>query len=282
MILLDGDELREVFGAAAENARNHGREGRLALAMQYAHLCRVIAGQGLTVVIATISLFREVHEWNRANLPGYFEAYLKVPIETPAWAQHPVEFPGRRVEIRPVEARCHAQPVGGRRRQPGALGAAGQPADGGVAAVPAPLAITYDPEWRRLWERRFADPLSDAETFRVDATGKLLEIGQHPTTIEAIQGQYMGLLRFTPKGWAEVLRIRTALPANEQDTMHMTGTLQRIIASGRLPIAAIAYRGAWGEIDTEHDLLVSAEAAAPLASAEQEPNLSQGENPCSP
>lgn len=151
-----------------------------------------------------------------------------------------------------------------------------------LMASPAPLAITYDPEWRRLWERRFADPLSDAETFRVDATGKLLEIGQHPTTIEAIQGQYMGLLRFTPKGWAEVLRIRTALPANEQDTMHMTGTLQRIIASGRLPIAAIAYRGAWGEIDTEHDLLVSAEAAAPLASAEQEPNLSQGENPCSP
>jgi len=33
------------------------------------------------VVIATISLFREVHEWNRANLPGYFEVYLKVPVE---------------------------------------------------------------------------------------------------------------------------------------------------------------------------------------------------------
>lgn len=81
VVLLDGDELREVFGAAAANAQNHGRAGRLALAMQYAHLCRVIARQGLTVVIATISLFREVHEWNRANLPGYFEAYLKVPIE---------------------------------------------------------------------------------------------------------------------------------------------------------------------------------------------------------
>ena len=78
---LDGDELREVFGAVAANAINHGRDGRLALAMQYAHLCRVIAGQGLTVVIATISLFREVHAWNRENLPGYFEVYLKVPIE---------------------------------------------------------------------------------------------------------------------------------------------------------------------------------------------------------
>lgn len=81
VVLLDGDELREVFGAVTANAQNHGREGRLALAMQYAQLCRIIAGQHLTVVIATISLFREVHEWNRANLPGYFEVYLKVPID---------------------------------------------------------------------------------------------------------------------------------------------------------------------------------------------------------
>lgn len=81
VVMLDGDELREVFGAADANAHNHGRERRLALAMQYARLCQVIAQQNLTVVIATISLFREVHAWNRANLPGYFEAYLKVPLE---------------------------------------------------------------------------------------------------------------------------------------------------------------------------------------------------------
>lgn len=80
VVLLDGDELREVFGATAANSQNHGREGRLALAMQYAHLCRMIAAQGHTVVIATISLFHEVHEWNRAHQPGYFEVYLKVPV----------------------------------------------------------------------------------------------------------------------------------------------------------------------------------------------------------
>ncbi|WP_347901868.1 adenylyl-sulfate kinase [Pseudomonas purpurea] len=81
VIMLDGDELRDVFGATAAHPQNYGREGRLALAMQYAHLCRVIAAQGHTVVIATISLFREVHAWNRAHLPGYFEVYLKVPVE---------------------------------------------------------------------------------------------------------------------------------------------------------------------------------------------------------
>ncbi|WP_296752248.1 adenylyl-sulfate kinase [Thiobacillus sp.] len=81
VVMLDGDELREVFGAVSANTENHGREGRLALAMQYAHLCRVIAAQGMTVVIATISLFKEIHAWNRANLPGYFEVYLKVPVD---------------------------------------------------------------------------------------------------------------------------------------------------------------------------------------------------------
>ena len=80
VVMLDGDELREVFGASAANANNHCREARLAFAMKYAHLCRMLAMQGLTVVIATISLFREVHDWNRYNLPGYFEVYLKVPI----------------------------------------------------------------------------------------------------------------------------------------------------------------------------------------------------------
>jgi len=81
VLVLDGDELREVLGASGAEAGNHHREARLALAMRYARLCRLLASQGFTVVIATISLFREVHAWNRSNLPGYFEVYLKVPLE---------------------------------------------------------------------------------------------------------------------------------------------------------------------------------------------------------
>ena len=80
VVFLDGDELREVFGKVIASEHNYGRDGRLALAMQYANICRLIASQDFTVVIATISLFREVHIWNRENLPGYFEVYLKVPI----------------------------------------------------------------------------------------------------------------------------------------------------------------------------------------------------------
>ena len=79
--LLDGDELREVFGSIEQKSQNHGREGRLALSRKYSSMCRLLATQGLTVVISTISLFHEIHQWNRANLPGYFEVYLAVPID---------------------------------------------------------------------------------------------------------------------------------------------------------------------------------------------------------
>lgn len=78
---LDGDELRELFDITRDDATPFGREQRLALGMRYARLCRMLALQGYTVIIATISLFEEIHEWNRGNLPGYFEAYLKVPVE---------------------------------------------------------------------------------------------------------------------------------------------------------------------------------------------------------
>lgn len=80
ILILDGDEMREVFGNVKENSANHGRTARLELAMQYAKLCRLIASQGTTVICSTISMFHEVHEWNRENIPGYFEVFLKVPL----------------------------------------------------------------------------------------------------------------------------------------------------------------------------------------------------------
>ena len=68
-VMLDGDELREVMDAMEA----HSRGERLKLAMRYARTCQLIAKQGVRVAIATISMFSEVHAWNRANLPGYLE-----------------------------------------------------------------------------------------------------------------------------------------------------------------------------------------------------------------
>lgn len=123
-----------------------------------------------------------------------------------------------------------------------------------LMVVAASLALTYDPHWLTLWEKRFGDPLLDAETFRLDLNANLIDIGGKPKSVEEVQGQYMGLLRFTPAGWAEVVRIRGSLPEAERDKIHMTGTLQKVIESRNVQIAAIPYEEAWGEVDSASDL----------------------------
>lgn len=77
VILLDGDEIRAVVGAV----KAHTREDRMALALRYSRLCKLLSDQGFDVAIATISLFDEVHNWNRENLPGYCEIFLDVPLD---------------------------------------------------------------------------------------------------------------------------------------------------------------------------------------------------------
>jgi glutamine kinase len=77
VIFLDGDALRT---AIAEDL-GHNAGDRRRSAMRNARLCRLLAEQGADVVCATISLFHEVQRWNRANIPGYCEIYLRVPID---------------------------------------------------------------------------------------------------------------------------------------------------------------------------------------------------------
>jgi len=118
----------------------------------------------------------------------------------------------------------------------------------------APLAITYDPNWLDLWGRRFENPLVDAEAFKLRPDSTLAEIGRPATSISEIEGQYMGLLRFTPKGWGELARIRSMMSSSYCDALDMTGALQRIVDENRIPIQAIPYEQHWGEVDSGSDL----------------------------
>jgi L-glutamine-phosphate cytidylyltransferase len=122
----------------------------------------------------------------------------------------------------------------------------------GLAGAPGQLVITYDREWRRLWTRRFADPLADAETFRIDSAGRLLEIGGKTARIEDIEGQYMGLLKFTPPAWSAVERLLGSLDAPMRDRLDATGLLSRLLAE-KLPINTFGTAGQWGEIDNPED-----------------------------
>lgn len=123
-----------------------------------------------------------------------------------------------------------------------------------LAALAGPqLAIAYDPSWRALWEARFADPLSDAETFRLTDGNRLVEIGARATSLEQIEGQYMGLLRFTPESWSAVEALLGNLESARRDKLDMTSLLSLLLQRG-LDIRAVPTDAGWGEVDSESDL----------------------------
>jgi Adenylylsulfate kinase and related kinases len=77
-VILDGDEMRETLELLAGG---YEPESRRKLALTYSRMCLLLAKQGVTVICATISLFHEVHKWNRLNLPGYVEVYVEASEE---------------------------------------------------------------------------------------------------------------------------------------------------------------------------------------------------------
>ncbi|MBF97342.1 MAG: adenylyl-sulfate kinase [Pelagibacterales bacterium] len=80
IVNLDGDILRKTLLDPKKEKQSYTANDRRQLAQQYGRLCKLISDQGFWVLIATISLFREVHAWNRQNISNYFEVFLDVPM----------------------------------------------------------------------------------------------------------------------------------------------------------------------------------------------------------
>jgi choline kinase len=119
------------------------------------------------------------------------------------------------------------------------------------------VAVAYDVQWERLWRRRFADPLSDAESFRIEADGRITEIGGRVHTVDDIQGQFMGLMKFSAMGVQWVKALLKSEPGLEK-TLDSTGLLMHLIQEGKR-VAGLAVKGGWCEIDRERDLKVAHE-----------------------
>ena len=122
-----------------------------------------------------------------------------------------------------------------------------------LAAAPGDIAITYDRQWAALWGGRFETPLADAETFRIE-DGLVVEIGGRPNTMDEVEGQFMGLLKFTVGGWRTIAAHLEGLADAATDRLDMTGLLRRLIADGH-EVRGVPVDGGWVEVDSESDLL---------------------------
>ncbi len=115
------------------------------------------------------------------------------------------------------------------------------------------IAITYNTNWLDLWKMRFEDPLSDAETFKISEAGVVTEIGNKTTDINEICGQYMGLLRFTSKGFNTVKEYIYSLEEQTRNKMDMTRLLSNLIERN-VRVYGIPYSGLWLEADNQNDI----------------------------
>ena len=146
----------------------------------------------------------------------------------------------------------------------------------------ADIATTIDLNWENYWRSRSSNPLDDAETLRFDKNNILTEIGQKPQVINEIQGQYMGLMKFSKHG-QEVLQsvFQKAVNAGSikgktPEKAYMTDLLQMMIEEG-ISIKAIGVYDYWVEVDTVDDLL-SKETSLRLVHIANECNLRTTEN----
>lgn len=78
VVLLDGDIIRDLF----KNDVDYTVEGRRRNAERLSVLSKFLAKEGVHVVAAVLSIFPEWQDWNRGNIPGYIEIYLKVSLNT--------------------------------------------------------------------------------------------------------------------------------------------------------------------------------------------------------
>ncbi|MDP7036001.1 MAG: hypothetical protein QF752_16065, partial [Planctomycetota bacterium] len=70
-----------------------------------------------------------------------------------------------------------------------------------------------------------------AETFRLEGQN-VIKIGNRAQTIDEIEGQYRGLFKLTPTGWAQIEDYLARHTAPQRDAMDMTTLLRGLIQSG--------------------------------------------------
>ncbi len=124
-----------------------------------------------------------------------------------------------------------------------------------TASASSSIVLPINSRWKPLWEARFEDPMSDAESLVVDDSGTVTEIGGRSPEPSRIQGQYMGILlipasqqRPITDEWYELTRNDVTLRR-----LSMTDFLQMLVGRGH-KIRTVCVPGGWIEFDTPSDL----------------------------
>lgn len=78
VVLLDGDQIRPVYNEDI----GYSDADRVKGAQRTFRVAKMLADQGIDVVVCSICMYSAVRDWNRENIENYREVYIKVKRET--------------------------------------------------------------------------------------------------------------------------------------------------------------------------------------------------------
>lgn len=118
------------------------------------------------------------------------------------------------------------------------------------------LSISVDKNYLPYWKKRMKFPLKDLETMKIK-NGHVIELGNKPKNLAEIQGQYMGLIKFSYKKFNQIKKIIEEIKKKKNfENMYFTDFLQ-ILISKKIKVKAIISNGGWQEFDKPKDFRIN-------------------------
>jgi choline kinase len=122
------------------------------------------------------------------------------------------------------------------------------------------IVISADKQYLRYWKLRLENPLDDVESFATDMNGCISTIGQKTNSLDEIEAQYIGLMRFKGDGLIKLNSILGQLSNTSSfDTMYMTDLLT-VMINKNICLKPSYHENCWLEIDTVDDLHLAEQA----------------------
>ena len=78
IVFLDGDMLRNTISKDL----GHSKDERYISEERRSRLCKLLSDQGIHVIVSGLSNEPDIREWNKNNINGYLEIYLKTDQQT--------------------------------------------------------------------------------------------------------------------------------------------------------------------------------------------------------
>ena len=133
----------------------------------------------------------------------------------------------------------------------------------GLLEAQEDISVTVDIDWKEYWNIRYGDYRTDTESLSFNGDGTIKEIGMSEPDINAIDGRYVGLIKFSRKGIALCREIYHHNKEQYRDKpwqisgkpfmqAYMTDMIQALIDAG-IPVGPYIVRGGWLEFDTNED-----------------------------